>query len=142
MKWLLFLIIIGVLGCLVACGKKSAETTTPIDATTIDVNNLDKTINVQTAATLQSRDDVILVDVREQSEYVSEHIPNVLHIPMSEIESRVAELPTDKTLIITCRSGNRSGQVSDFLRSKGMTNIHNMAGGLLAWEKAGYPVEK
>ncbi|MEM7531462.1 MAG: rhodanese-like domain-containing protein [Chloroflexota bacterium] len=55
--------------------------------------------------------------------------------------NNLQEIPTDKTVILTCRSGNRSGKATDFLRQQGYTNVHNMAGGILAWQQAGYAVE-
>lgn len=98
-------------------------------------------VDVQTVADLQGRDDVLLIDVREQWEYDEAHIPNITLIPMNEIPNRLSEIPTDKTVIVTCRSGNRSGQVTDFLRDQGYDNVHNMEGGILAWQQAGLPVE-
>ena len=58
-----------------------------------------------------------------------------------EIASRLSEIPTDKEVVVTCRSGNRSSQVATFLRDQGFTNVHNMEGGILAWQQAGLPVE-
>ena len=83
-----------------------------------------------------------MLDVREQWEYDEGHIPGVTLIPMGDVASRLAEIPTDQEVIVTCRSGNRSGQITDFLRQQGFDNVHNMAGGILAWEAAGYDVEQ
>ena len=135
-KWLLTFAVLLILS---ACGGAAA---TPAPATNIDVSSLPVNINVQTAASVQGRDDVILIDVREQSEYDAGHIPGITLVPMSDIQNRLDEIPTDKEVIVTCRSGNRSGQVTDFLRQNGFDNVHNMQGGILAWEQAGYPVEQ
>ena len=108
----------------------------------IDVANLPFNVDVATVRALQGRDDVVLIDVREPEEYAAGYIPGVRLIPMGEVPSRLNEIPTDKTVIVTCRSGNRSGQITDFLRRNGLTRVHNMQGGLLAWQRAGYPVEK
>ncbi len=124
---------------LVACGGESEPMTAD---TEIDLATLPNTIDVQTAAALQERDDVVLIDVREQSEYDEAHIPGITLIPMSEFQSRVDEVPTDKTVVLTCRSGNRSGQVYDYLNQLGYDNIHNMEGGILAWQAAGLEVEQ
>ena len=61
---------------------------------------------------------------------------------MNQVPNRLSEIPKDKPVIVTCRSGNRSDQVTTFLRQQGYTNIHNMAGGIVAWQQAGYAVEK
>lgn len=108
----------------------------------IDLASLPEDINVQTAAEIQDLEDVFMIDVREQWEYDEGHIPNITLIPLSEIEQRLAEVPTDKTVVVTCRSGNRSSQVLSYLKQQGYDNVHNMQGGILAWERAGYDVER
>ncbi len=127
---------------LAACGAQPDAAIQPasaIDAqTTLD---LPDTVDAQTVASVKDRADVVVLDVREQWEYDEQHIPGVTLIPMAEVPNRLSEIPTDKTVIVTCRSGNRSGQVTDYLRQAGYTNVHNMAGGILAWEQAGYTVE-
>lgn len=128
---------------LAACGGTavSGNPVAPVDVPEGELN-LAQTVNVQTVASVMDRDDVVLIDVREQVEYDAGHIPGVTLIPLGEVASRMSEIPTDKTVIITCRSGNRSGQAVDFLRANGFTNVHNMSGGILDWERAGFPVEK
>lgn len=129
---------------LIACNQSmSAPSVDEAGANTVtDLTTLPKTIDVDTASSLQDRDDVVLIDVREQWEYDEGHIPGITLIPMSEIETRLSEIPQDKTIIVTCRSGNRSGQVHTFLEQNGFDNTHNMAGGILAWEAAGLEVER
>lgn len=111
-------------------------------APTIDISKLADTVDVATVNALRGRSDVLMIDVREQSEYDAGHIPNITLIPMNQVPNRLSEIPKDKPVIVTCRSGNRSDQVTTFLRQQGYTNIHNMAGGIVAWQQAGYAVEK
>jgi rhodanese-related sulfurtransferase len=99
-------------------------------------------IDVATAASLRGRDDVVMLDVRTPEEYAQGHIPGVTLIPLAELPNRLAEIPKDKTLVVTCRSGNRSAQAAQLLRQQGYQDVHNMLGGFVAWEKAGYPAEK
>lgn len=123
---------------LIACG---GETATP----TIEEPNaasLPDTVDVATVYSVQDSPDIFLLDVREPDEYAAGHIPGVTLIPMGEVASRMSELPTDTEIIVTCRTGNRSSQVADFLREQGFTNVHNMEGGLVAWQEAGYTVEQ
>jgi rhodanese-related sulfurtransferase len=144
-RFVLTLILLLIFGTAVACSSSETATTNPEPAISADLNevlNLADTVDVQTVATIKERDDVIVLDVREQWEYDEGHIPGVTLIPMGEIASRLAEIPTDKEVIVTCRSGNRSGQITDFLREQGFDNVHNMDGGILAWEAAGYDVEQ
>jgi len=139
----LFLLLILVL-ILTACGGAAEAVVVSEPAAAVAQNealSLGPTVDVKTAAAVKDRDDVILIDVREQWEYDEGHIPGITLIPMDEIPNRLNEIPTDKEVIVTCRSGNRSGQVTDFLRKNGFDNVHNMQGGILAWEQAGYDVE-
>ena len=137
---LLFVLLLGASLALAACGG-SGETTAPA-ADEIDINALAPSIDVQTAYAARSNPTVFMLDVREPDEYDAGHIPGITLIPMGEIPDRLGEIPTDVPVIVTCRTGNRSGQVVDFLREQGFTNVHNMTGGIVAWQKAGYEVEE
>ncbi len=137
---LLFVLLLGASLALAACGG-GGETTTPA-ADEIDINALAPSIDVQTAYAARSNPTVFMLDVREPDEYDAGHIPGITLIPMGEIPDRLGEIPTDVPVIVTCRTGNRSGQVVDFLREQGFTNVHNMDGGIVAWQKAGYEVEE
>jgi phage shock protein E len=79
-------------------------------AQTIDVTSLGRDVDVQTAAALREQPDVVILDVREQSEWDEGHIPGAVFMPMGEVSSRLSEIPTDKTVIVQCRSGNRSNR--------------------------------
>ena len=141
MKYLKFLIPLLLLVILLAaCGGQTS--TSNVAPPAVNLDDLPQEVDVQTVFDIQNRDDVYVLDVREQSEYDEKHIPNVTLLPMSEIQSRLDEIPTDKEVIVTCRSGNRSGQVTQFLKENGFDNVHNMAGGIVAWEQAGFPVER
>lgn len=134
------LILFTIIMLIAACG--GAPTADPVAVeSSIDLADLPQEVDVHTVFELKDRDDVYLLDVREQFEYDEKHIPGVNLLPITEIEGRVDEVPTDKTVLVTCRSGNRSNQVTQFLRQNGFDNVHNMAGGIIAWEEAGYPVE-
>ncbi len=133
------LVLLSAVMVLTACG--GTIETEEVNAAEIDLAALPATIDVETAAALQDRDDVLLIDVREEWEYNEGHIPGITLIPMNDVASRIDDIPTDKTVVVTCRSGNRSGQVASFLRDQGYDNIINMDGGILAWQQAGLPVE-
>lgn len=110
--------------------------------TEIDLSTLAPILDAQTVAAIKDHADVLLIDVREQVEYDAGHIPGITLIPMGEVPGRLAEIPKDKTVIITCRSGNRSSQVASYLQGQGFTNIHDLQGGIIAWQQAGLPVEQ
>ncbi|HCB48235.1 MAG TPA: hypothetical protein DEP47_01615, partial [Chloroflexi bacterium] len=116
-RWYFGLFILVLL--LVACGGGNpAAPVTEAEVANVPLD-LAPEVDVHTVATVKERDDVYLLDVREQWEYDEGHIPGVTLLPMGEVPSRLDEIPTDKEVIVTCRTGNRSGQVTDFLRQNG-----------------------
>ena len=130
---------------LAGCSAPAAAPAAPAaaeQAQSIDVASLPRDVDVQTAAALREQPDVIILDVREQDEWDAGRIPGAVFMPMGEVQNRLSEIPTDKTVIVQCRSGNRSSQVTDFLVKQGFTNVHNMSGGINAWQSAGLPVEQ
>lgn len=76
-----------------------------------------------------------VIDVREPHEYSAGHI-QAENIPMGEIPMRLAALETykDQELVICCRSGGRSGNITQYLRTQGFTQVRNLTGGMLAWQ--------
>ena len=132
------LVILLLAAAVAACGGGSASE----QAAQVDLASLPVDLTVQQVNDIRNNPDVVLIDVREQWEYDAGHIPNVKLIPLGELPNRLNEIPKDKFVVMTCRSGNRSNQATQFLRSKGFDNVHNMQGGILAWQKAGLPVEK
>ncbi len=139
-KTVLSLLIILLFATLVAaCGGGASA---PEGSSQVDLASLPVDLTVQQVNEIRNNPDVALIDVREQWEYDAGHIPDVKLIPLGELPDRVNEIPKDKFVVMTCRSGNRSNQATQFLRSKGFDNVHNMQGGIKAWQQAGFPVEK
>jgi len=95
------------------------------------------------AAAMQTTKKAIIVDVREDNEWQEQHIPGAIHIPLGQLNARLAELNRYKnsTIITQCRSGRRSAQALEVLKSAGFTQIYNMNGGLTAWTNAGLSTE-
>ena len=81
-----------------------------------------------------------LVDVRQPDEFQQAHIAGARLIPLGDVPDRAAELPTDETVYVVCRSGNRSGRAVEFLRHQGIDAV-NVTGGMIAWADAGNAVE-
>lgn len=84
--------------------------------------------------------DHVLLDVRTLGEFESGHISGALNIPVEELAQRIAEVPTDKTVVVYCRSGNRSAQALRILTRAGYTPVYDL-GGIIQWQAAGLPVE-
>lgn len=67
-----------------------------------------------------------IIDVREPWEYMLGHVKGSINMPMGKIPQKVDELKTMETpLVFCCASGNRSGQVVNWLKSQGFKNIEN-----------------
>ncbi len=77
----------------------------------------------------------LLVDVREEWELAIARLEQAVHIPMGELPDRMAELPRDRDIVLLCRSGMRSAQVTRFLEREGYQRVWNLAGGILAWSE-------
>jgi rhodanese-related sulfurtransferase len=83
-----------------------------------------------------SLEELFLLDVREPLEWQAGHIEGSIHIPMSQLNARQDELPADRTILAVCRSGQRSGMVTDALQRAGY-RAENLEGGVLAWRSDG-----
>jgi rhodanese-related sulfurtransferase len=93
-------------------------------------------ISVQQLAEWRKSDTAhVIVDVREAEELAICGMETALHIPMQQIPSRMAELPTDEPLVVICHHGMRSMHVVNFLRTAGRHNAVNLHGGIDAWAR-------
>ncbi|WP_428775462.1 rhodanese-like domain-containing protein [Vibrio sp.] len=77
----------------------------------------------------------MIVDVRTPGEFASGHLDNAINFPLSEIEQHFADIDKTQSIVVYCRSGNRSGKAYDYLVSQGFTNVHN-GGGLQEMQAA------
>ena len=75
------------------------------------------------------------LDVRTNGEYSDGHIPNSIHIPLQDIQSRISEIEKikDKKIIVYCRSGARSSMASKTLLKEGF-DVSNLTGGIMSWK--------
>ncbi|HVY82674.1 MAG TPA: rhodanese-like domain-containing protein [Steroidobacteraceae bacterium] len=76
-----------------------------------------------------------VLDVREAWELQLASIPGVLHIPMNEVPTRLAELDPNAEIVVMCKGGGRSMQVAQFLARNGFRSVANLTGGILAWSR-------
>lgn len=85
-----------------------------------------------------------LVDVREPHEFTGplSHIAGAELIPMGGFPAAAATWDRNRPTLLICRSGNRSGRVAAALAAAGFTRLYNLAGGMIAWNERGLPVER
>ncbi|MBG0743631.1 MAG: rhodanese-like domain-containing protein [Cylindrospermopsis raciborskii KL1] len=85
---------------------------------------------------------VHLIDVREQEEFMGEHIPGSQLLPLSKLDPEKISLLTGKKIVLYCHSGNRSKQAAHRLIEFGFRDFSELQGGISAWKKSGYVTNK
>lgn len=97
-------------------------------------------VTVDTAKKLLAEGNIVLLDVREESEYAAGHIDAALLLPRGVLEFKLAGVPEladkGKAVLIYCRTGGRSALAAQTLQTLGYRNVLSMAGGFEAWQKA------
>lgn len=87
---------------------------------------------------------VLLIDVREESEFAKDHLPGAIHLGKGvierDIEARVPEVKTP--MILYCGGGFRSAMAADNLQKMGYTNVLSMDGGVREWREKNYPMTR
>ena len=78
--------------------------------------------------------EVAVIDVRNAGEREAGHIPGSLHIPLAELRRRLAEVPTDRPVVLHCAGGWRSSVAASLLRAHGITDVSDLLGGYAAWQ--------
>ncbi len=81
---------------------------------------------------MDSNEDFQLIDVREEHETDIASIGGEL-IPMGDVLDNLDKISKDKKVVVYCRSGNRSGVITQALDAQGFNNIYNLKGGITAW---------
>jgi thioredoxin 1 len=85
--------------------------------------------------------DHTLVDVRTSHEFTNGHIPGAVNIPLEQLRGRVADVPTNRPVVVVCASGNRSQDGAEILAGAGHT-AYNLEGGTMVWMMNGLPLER
>lgn len=102
-----------------------------------------KTVDAQTLHDWLENSEAVVIDVREDFEFNTEHIPNSKHCPLSQIcIDEIADSETqEKKIVLICRSGARSMVAcAKFLEIDPPIDMYNLEGGIIAWKRCGYEV--
>ena len=83
-----------------------------------------------------------VIDVREQNEWDESHLEGAIHIPQGELAERIDEIAPDRSarLLVHCRTDGRSARMVDLLGELGYEDAVAVEGGIVAWEREGYPL--
>lgn len=101
-------------------------------------------VGPQEAVQLFNHEDALILDVRENSEYHDGHIAKSRHVPLGKLKTELVALDKfkERAIIAVCRTGARSQSACGILKKAGFTKVHNLEGGMHAWEQAGLPRER
>ncbi|MEC7839825.1 MAG: MBL fold metallo-hydrolase [Chlamydiota bacterium] len=94
------------------------------------------------AKLLKEKASLRLIDIRQDDEWASGHIPTAEHIPLENIEKRIDELNKDDHIVVICGSGYRASIAASILKKSGRSHVSNVLGGMTAWQKESFPVDR
>ena len=90
---------------------------------------------------IEEGDDLpVLLDVREDAEWRSGHLPDAQHIPLGQLDERAIEVDRNRSVVVYCATGMRSIDGSYVLKRQGFPRVSSLAGGIVGWTEAGNPV--
>lgn len=94
-------------------------------------------------AALTAKTPIYLLDVRSASEFKQDgHIAGAHLIPLGDLPAKLAQVPRDRMVVCICRSGARSSAALSQLAQAGFTNIRNLSGGMMGWNRANLPTTR
>ena len=100
-------------------------------------------VSPKEAAAMRVKDNAVIVDVRENDDWNEHRIHGAVHIPLSQLNERLAELERYKNrpVITQCQAGLRSAQAQLILKAAGFPKVYLMNGGIQAWHEQGLVTE-
>lgn len=132
MKKALFLATFFLFG-LISCNSQGTSNAPDTPDRPVGYENID----VEAFKAKINQPDAVLLDVRTPEETAQGMIEGAIQLDFRspDFESEIEKLDKDKTYLIYCRSGNRSGKTCALMAKKGYKNLYNLAGGYIAWSK-------
>lgn len=93
---------------------------------------------------LMNHENAVVLDTRSMAEFKTGHIVGAINIPLNNLgkQLKTMEKYKDQPIIVCCRSGSRSAMACKTLKKAGFENVHNLKGGIMAWESASLPVKR
>lgn len=97
-------------------------------------------ISLDAAREALAKGEALLIDIREPDEHALGVAPEARRLPLSQIAQRVGEIPTDRPVLLICRTQNRSSRLAQALRKQGYEQVRYVDGGMKAWQERGYTI--
>ncbi len=97
-------------------------------------------IEVVELEALLAKQAVRVLDVREDLEFRSGHVPGAVNIPVKKLPERLGKLKHDKPYAVICATGSRSRGATNYLLDNGFEGAVTVHGGTSAWERSGRPI--
>ncbi len=96
------------------------------------------------AVQLINHDDALVIDTRDNEVFDKGHIVNAVNMPFASLEDRIRDLDDyrDRAIIVCCADGRKSARAGAILRGNGFHTVYKLSGGLMAWESAGFPLNR
>lgn len=98
-------------------------------------------ISTEQLTQIQSDEEVVLLDSREEDEFKLSHLPQSLWVGYETFDlSTLADIPKDKKIVVYCSIGVRSEKIAEQLVSAGFSDVYNLYGGIFAWANENKPL--
>jgi rhodanese-related sulfurtransferase len=96
------------------------------------------------AVLLMNRSKALVLDVRDEAEFLAGHIQGAKHLPVAEIANRLKEIDKyrDKPVLVHCQKGMRAKAACSILQAQKFSQLQNLEGGLDSWIEAKLPIVK
>lgn len=106
--------------------------------------NKDKVLTAESFRNEMKAPDAVILDVRTPGELERGFIEGAQNIDFNadDFNSRIDALDHNKPYYVYCLSGGRSGEAADYMRSHGFNKVYELKGGIMAWNKAGLPLQQ
>jgi phage shock protein E len=139
--------LVAALGIAAGCGESTGAGTDSTTDTTAAAQTARSSVTLvspdQAADLLETRSDLVLLDVRTPEEFDQAHLAGAdLHdFYEPDFAQQLSELDPDAAYVVYCQSGNRSSQATALMAEMGFTEVYDVDGGIQSWVAAGLPVQ-
>ncbi|MFD1315279.1 rhodanese-like domain-containing protein [Namhaeicola litoreus] len=116
---------------LISCGQNSESSNGKIQKVNVDDFRL-------------ATENEVIIDVRTPGEYESGHIQNAININVndSDFKARIEKLNKNEKVYVYCKIGSRSNKAAKILAESGFSQVYDLNGGIISWQRANLPLEK